>query len=71
MAASTLSKKTLSPARTTAQRASSDVKCLDIKQSHVGATLEAVAQVAEQKTCVLWATGSMGALQDWETGVSF
>ena len=71
VAANTLSKNNALPARTTAQRASSDVKCLDIKQSHVGATLEVVAQVAELKTCVLGVTGSMGSPQDWETGMSF
>jgi len=60
-----------SPAATTAQRVSSAVKCLDIEQPRVRATLEVVAQVAELKTCVLGVTGSMGSPQDWETAVSF
>ena len=52
VAASTLSNTMFSPAATTAQRVSSAVKCLDIEQPRVRATLEVVAQVAELKTCL-------------------
>ena len=61
----------LALAAATAQRVSSAVKCLDIEQFRIIATLEAVAQGAELKTCVLGVTGSMGAPQDRETVASF
>ena len=61
----------LSPPATTAQRVSFAVKCLDIEQSRVTATLEVLAQVAELKACVLAVTRSMGSPQDCEIGVSF
>lgn len=61
----------LSGAASTATRISGAVKRLDLEQARVRSTLDVVEQVAELKACVLGATGSMGAPQDWETAAGY
>lgn len=58
-------------AASTATRISGAVKRLDLEQARVRSTLDVVEQVAELKACVLGATGSMGAPQDWETAAGY
>ena len=58
-------------AASTATRISGAVKRLDLEQARVRSTLDVVEQVSELKACVLGATGSMGAPQDWETAAGY
>lgn len=66
-----ISNGVLAGAASTATRISGAVKRLDLEQARVKSTLDVVEQVAELKACILGATGSMGAPQDWETAAGY
>lgn len=71
VATRSISNGILTGAASTATRISGAVKRLDLEQARVRSTLDVVEQVAELKACVLGATGSMGAPQDWETAAGY
>ena len=71
VATRSISNDILVGAASTATRISGAVKRLDLEQARVRSTLDVVEQVAELKACVLGATGSMGAPQDWETAAGY
>ena len=71
LAARTIRNGALSDSASVARRISGAVKCLDLEQTRVKATLEVVEQVAELKACVLGVTTSMGASHDWERAAGY
>ena len=71
VATRSISNGILAGAASTAMRISGAVTRLDLEQARVRSTLNVVEQVAELKACVLGATGSMGAPQDWETAAGY
>lgn len=55
----------------TANRITASVGKIDLEQSRIKATLEAVDQVSELKRCVQGVVDSMGGPQDWETAARY
>ena len=71
VATRSIGKSVLHDAALVATGVSGAVSRLDLEQTRVRITLDAVEQMVELKACVLGVAGSMGAPQDWETAATY